>query len=125
MSIPDMRYCIQYGICGGSREKSVIDELNLAKIAHLSFFTPDTDTFPLLDCAIKCKKLGGAMPAVLNAANEIAVDAFLNGKLNFLGIGETVINTVEALNNCSAYKSLNEILEADKAARDYTRSVIY
>ncbi|MBQ7294113.1 MAG: 1-deoxy-D-xylulose-5-phosphate reductoisomerase [Clostridia bacterium] len=125
MSVPDMRYCIQYGICGGTREKSVIDELNLSKIATLSFFSPDTEVFPLLKCAIECKTWGGAMPAVLNAANEIAVDAFLDGKIGFVEISEKVIETVNSLKYCSDYKSLIQILDADKEAREYVKSIIY
>ena len=125
MSVPDMRYCIQYGICGGTREKSVIDELNLSKIATLSFFSPDTEVFPLLKCAIECKTWGGAMPAVLNAANEIAVDAFLDGKIGFIEISEKVIETVNSLKYCSDYKSLIQILDADKEAREYVKSIIY
>ena len=117
MSVPDMRYCIQYGICGGERKAAVIPPLDLATIASLSFYNPDCETFPLLNCAIECKRMGGAMPAVLNAANEIAVEAFLRGKLSFIGISETVIATVQQLSSCSKLKTLNEILEADRSAR--------
>jgi 1-deoxy-D-xylulose-5-phosphate reductoisomerase len=116
MSVPDMRYCIQYGLCGGSRETAVIDELDLAKISKLTFFEPDTTTFPLLKCAIDCKRMGGAMPAVLNAANEVAVDAFLNGKIFFADISERVLETVDNLSAYANYKTLDEILEADAAA---------
>ncbi len=125
MSVPDMRYCIQYGMCGGARKNAVIPPLDLATIANLSFYTPDTDTFPLLKCAVDCKRMGGAMPAVLNAANEVAVDAFLSGKLSFMGIGETVLATVEYLSDCSSLRELSEILEADRTARDYAFSVIF
>lgn len=125
MSVPDMRYCIQYGICGGAREAAVIDELDLAKIAKLSFYDPDYEVFPLLKCAIKCKREGGAMPAVLNAANEVAVEAFLDGKLSFMGISESVIKTVDMLSSHKSSKTLWEILDADKAAREYARKIIY
>ena len=125
MSVPDMRYCIQYGICGGARETAVIDELDLAKIATLSFYEPDYKTFPLLKCAITCKREGGAMPAVLNAANEVAVEAFLNGKLSFMGISETVMKTVGMLSSRKSSKTLEEILDADRTAREYARKIIY
>ena len=124
MSVPDMRYCIRYGICGGARGESVINELDLAKIAMLSFFKPDTKVFPLLDCAVRCKSLGGAMPAVLNAANEVVVEAFLKGKIGFLEISEKVMDTVESLSGCAHYTSLSKILEADKSAREYAKKLI-
>ncbi len=125
MSVPDMRYCIQYGIFGGERKDAVISPLDLAKIGNLSFFEPDTEAFPLLDCSIKCKQKGGAMPAVLNAANEVAVEAFLADKLSFLGISDSVIKTVEALSLYSSCSSLDEILNADREARAYARGIIY
>ena len=124
MSVPDMRYCIKYGICGGDRNSAVINALDLAKISKLSFYEPDTVNFPLLDLAIKCKRQGGALPAVLNAANEVAVEAFLNDKLTFCGISETVSETVEALFNYECCKSLEEILAADKEARKYANYLI-
>lgn len=124
MSVPDMRYCIRYGICGGARGESVINELDLAEIAMLSFFKPDTKVFPLLDCAVRCKSLGGAMPAVLNAANEVVVEAFLKGKIGFLEISEKVMDTVESLSGCAHYTSLSKILEADKSAREYAKKLI-
>ena len=94
------------------------------KISKLSFYEPDTVNFPLLDLAIKCKRQGGALPAVLNAANEVAVEAFLNDKLTFCGISETVSETVEALFNYECCKSLKEILAADKEARKYANYLI-
>ena len=119
-----MRYCIQYGICDGERLTSVIDELDLAKISKLSFFEPDYENFPLLGLAIDCKRRGGALPAVLNAANEIAVEAFLNDKLSFRGISDTVIATVDRLSRHSESKTLDEILSADREAREYAKSLI-
>ena len=124
MSVPDMRYCIQYGICDGERLTSVIDELDLAKISKLSFYEPDYENFPLLGLAIDCKRRGGALPAVLNAANEIAVEAFLNDKLSFRGISDTVIATVDKLARHSESKTLDEILNADREAREYAKSLI-
>ena len=124
MSVPDMRYCIQYGICGGKRLTSVIGELDLAKISKLSFYEPDYKNFPLLGLAIECKRRGGALPAVLNAANEVAVEGFLNDKLTFRGISETVMATVDKLSHHSESKKLSEILGADREAREYAKSLI-
>lgn len=124
MSVPDMKACIQYGICKGKREDAVIDELDLAKIANLSFYAPDYETFPLLKCAIDCQKSGGAMPAILNASNEIAVDAFLNNRISFLSINELVLKTVEHFSYLKQCNTLSEFLDADNAAREYTKLII-
>ena len=124
MSVPDMRFCIQYGIVGGDRPCAVIDELDLTALSGLTFYAPDTETFPLLSCAVRCREMGGAMTAILNAANEEAVDAFLAGGISFLQIGESVTDTVEALRRHVSSVTLESILEADKEAREYTRAWI-
>lgn len=124
MSVPDMRFCIQYGILGGARPEAVIGELDLAKLSALTFFEPDTDRFPLLSCAVGCKKMGGGMPAVLNAANEIAVEAFLSDSITFLEIGEAVMTTVERLKKHTDSHTLSALLEADREAREDTRAWI-
>lgn len=121
MSVPDMRYCIQYGIVGGDRVEAVIGELDLMALSGLTFFRPDAECFPLLDCAVSCRAMGGAMPAVLNAANEVAVDRFLSGEISFLQIGESVMSVVDLLKKHSASISLEDILEADEEARACTR----
>ncbi|MBQ7380849.1 MAG: 1-deoxy-D-xylulose-5-phosphate reductoisomerase [Clostridia bacterium] len=120
MSLPDMRSCIAYGLFGGNREKAVIEPLDLAKIAKLSFYEPDEESFPLLPLAKRCGRTGGGMPAVLNAANEVIVDAFLRGKIRFGSIAEMVTETVEALGSFAAAHELDEILTADKTAREYS-----
>ncbi len=124
MSVPDMRFCIQYGILGGARPEAVIEELDLASLSALSFYTPDTERFPLLACAIECQKMGGGMAAVLNAANEVAVDGFLSDSLTFLQIGEAVMTTVERLKKHRDSRSLEALLEADREAREETRAWI-
>ena len=121
MSVPDMRFCIQYGILGGARPDAVIEELDLASLSGLTFHTPDTDRFPLLSCAIECQKMGGGMAAVLNAANEVAVEEFLSGRISFLQIGESVMETVEKLKKHKDSHSLEALLSADKEAREATR----
>lgn len=124
MSLPDMRSCIAYGLFGGRRETAVIDELDLTKIGTLSFYPPDEESFPLLALAKRCGRIGGGMPAVLNAANEVAVDAFLRGKIRFGSISDTVTETVESLLDFSGAHQLGEILAADKAAREYTEALL-
>ena len=118
MSVPDMRYCIQYGIVGGERVDAVIDELDLTTLSGLTFFRPDDGNFPLLSCAVRCREQGGGMTAVLNAANEVAVDAFLAGKISFLQIGESVTAVVDRLKKHSDSVQLEAILDADAEARE-------
>ena len=124
MSVPDMRSCIAYGLFGGKREMAVINGFDLAMIGSLSFYRPDEESFPLLSLAKRCGKIGGGMPAVLNAANEIVVDAFLRDKIRFGRIAELVTETVEAQTKYAAASSLEEILDADKAAREYATRLL-
>ena len=124
MSVPDMRLCIQYAVTYPHRINATIKELDLFSISQLTFNKPDTKTFSLLECAKNCIKQGGAMPAVLNAANEIAVANFLDGKIGFYQITEAVENTVSALKRANAYHSLEDILDFDKEAREYTKKML-
>lgn len=123
-SVPDMRMCVQYAVDYPERCESVADELNLFKLAKMSFYEPDYTAFPLLALAKRAIKMGGAMPAVLNAADEIAVEAFLGGKISYLGISEAVSETFERLCNHKSAKSLDEIIEADKEARCLAKEII-
>ena len=103
---------------------AVINGFDLAMIGSLSFYRPDEESFPLLSLAKRCGKIGGGMPAVLNAANEIVVDAFLRDKIRFGRIAELVTETVEAQTKYAAASSLEEILDADKAAREYATRLL-
>ena len=100
------------------RTEAVIDELNLFEIGKLTFAEPDGKTFPLLPCAIDCIGKGGALPAVLNAANEVAVSAFLSGRISFFQISQSVCETVEEMANAADVHDLNGILEYDRQARE-------
>lgn len=117
LSVPDMRACVQYAVDYPSRESAVIAPLDLFSVGSLSFARPDTTAFPLLALAKRAVSLGGAMPAVLNAADEIAVAAFLDGRLSFLGISEVVAEVFDALSDCRHLTDLSDILSADKRAR--------
>ena len=123
MSVPDMRHCVQYALEYPVRGKAVIPQLDLTAIGRLSFAMPDLDTFVLLGAAYECKRRGGALCAVLNAANEVAVDLFLHKKLSFLGIFDTVLRTVDALSDASTESTLEGILEYDKLARRISREI--
>jgi 1-deoxy-D-xylulose-5-phosphate reductoisomerase len=117
MSVPDMRHCVQYALTHPMRTESVIEPLDFTKLGSMTFAKPDTDTFSLLALAKEAIKRGGAYPAVLNAANEVAVAAFLNKKLSFTGIFDVVTETFEALSDASRIWSVDDIFAFDGAAR--------
>ena len=119
----DMRIPIAHALAWPERVESGAPALDLAAIARLDFAEPDLDAFPCLQLAYDALDAGGTAPAVLNAANEVAVAAFLNGKLGFLQIA-AIVN--EALNRCalSSAESLATVLYADAQARLLAQSVI-
>ncbi len=90
MGAPDMRTPIAHALAFPDRMETSVERLDLARLGTLSFFEPDPRNFPALDLARAAFRAGGCAPAVLNAANEIAVDAFLNGKIGFLDIAAVV-----------------------------------
>ena len=124
LSVPDMRLCIQYAVTYPQRTEATIEELDLFSASKLTFKRPDTDTFALLKCAIDAIDKGGAVPAVLNAANEIAVGAFLNKKIGFYDITESVCEVVDRLSDAQNGMTLEAILDYDKEARILARSVL-
>lgn len=117
MSVPDMRLCIQYAVSYPNRDVATIPELDIFGVSALTFHKPDVKTFALLDCAFDCALKGGALPAVLNAANEIAVDAFLKEKIGFYRIAEAVSETVSLMQCAKDSHELDDILELDMEAR--------
>ncbi len=125
LSVPDMRFCVQYALTYPDRCEAVIDELDLFALSKLHFARPDMDTFSLLRCATEAIKKGGALPAVLNAANEEAVSAFLNRKISFYSITEIVEDIVDKLSGAALSSSLDDILAYDKEARAKTQEKIY
>ena len=124
LSVPDMRLCAQYALTYPERYDAIIPELDLFEISKLTFFKPDTETFALLRCAIDAIGKGGALPAVLNAANEVAVARFLDGKLGFYEITESVCRTVEDMQYAKDKHTLDEIIDCDRAAREKIMSII-
>ena len=121
MSVPDMRLCAQYAITYPDRSEAIIEPLDLFSVGSLSFYKPDTDTFILLKRAIECIDKGGALPAVLNAANEVAVAEFLKDKIGFYRIMEAVSSVVDSLELAKNAHTLEEILDYDREARRLTR----
>lgn len=113
---PDMRVPIQYALCYPEHITNQLEPLDLAKAAQLTFEAPDLKTFRCLSLAIEAGTAGGTMPAVLNAANEVAVIAFLRGKASFHSI-PGVIEGVMSRHRVIPMPDLEEILNADAWAR--------
>ena len=118
--LPDMRIPIQYAITYPNRTVSPVKNLDLAEIGTLTFFKPDLDTFKCLALAMECAEKGGVSCAVMNAANEIAVGLYLEKKISFGGIYESVRAAVETIKGSST-PDLDEILEADRQAREFVK----
>lgn len=97
MSLPDMRLCVQYALTYPQRAVGITSRLSLSDVGKLTFAEPDFETFPLLKLAFSAISDGFGVPAVLNAANEVAVAAFLEEKLSFVGIPAVVAETVTSL----------------------------
>ena len=124
LSIPDMRHCVQYALDKADRGEGVIEKLDLAKISKLTFARPDREAFALLDLALYSLDKGGATTAVLNAANEVAVAAYLNEKIKFGQITECVCHTVYAMPEVSEIHTLDGIFEADIKAREIAKAYL-
>lgn len=123
LSTPDMCLPIQYALTYPERVQSMRVQTNLAKIGSLNFEEPDETRFPALKLARKAAQIGGTMPAVLNAANEIAVEAFCQRKIRFIDIPQVVAETMSS-HNPVLHPDLGEILLADDWAREKARSLI-
>jgi 1-deoxy-D-xylulose-5-phosphate reductoisomerase len=113
---PDMRIPIAYALAWPERMETPAERLDLARIGALTFEAPDEARFPALGLARQALLKGGAAPAVLSAANEIAVEAFLDGRIGFLDIASIVAETLQCCEP-AAPRSLDEVLEVDREAR--------
>jgi len=120
---PDMRTPIAYGLAWPDRIEAGVPPLSLTQLAALNFSEPDLARFPCLSLAFAAAQAGGTAPAVLNAANEVAVAAFLDEGLPYLQIPVVVENTLNAIPVASA-DSLNVILEVDALARKLAKEFI-
>ncbi|MBU1566697.1 MAG: 1-deoxy-D-xylulose-5-phosphate reductoisomerase [Proteobacteria bacterium] len=123
LGIPDMRIPIAYALSYPERLPLQLQSLNLAQCANLQFEEPDGDNFPALQLAFTAIRKGGVCPAVLNAANEVAVDAFLSAQIRFLQIAETVARTMDIVEEGSD-TNLSDILQADAEARRVARRLV-
>lgn len=124
LGTPDMRVPIQYALTYPDRASlKEAKSLNLWEIGQLNFQKADFDRYRCLHFAYESGKIGGTMPAVLNAANEIAVDAFLKGKVTFLQI-EELIEKALIRHHVISKPSLQDIHEVDKDTRDFVQSIL-
>jgi 1-deoxy-D-xylulose-5-phosphate reductoisomerase len=123
MGLPDMRTTLAVGLGWPERIESGVAGLDLLSQGRLDFEAPDTEAFPCLKLAWQAMEAGGSAPAVLNAANEVAVSAFLQGQVGFLSIPSLVEHALSTLPNLPA-DTLEALLAADAHARQVTESAI-
>jgi 1-deoxy-D-xylulose-5-phosphate reductoisomerase len=123
LGIPDMRIPIAYALSYPERLGLGLSKLSLSQCGSLSFEKPDYERFPALQLAFDVLEMGGTKPAVLNAANEVAVASFLDGRLKFLEIAEIVAATLERTDNGDE-TDLDAILDADAQARKIAAELI-
>jgi 1-deoxy-D-xylulose-5-phosphate reductoisomerase len=116
LGYPDMRVPISFALTYPERAATPVPPLDLSSGLVLEFEAPDLQTFPLLALAREAGEKGGTYPCALNAANEVAVAAFLEGRLPFLGIAETVAETLDAVDGAQA-NDLDALVAADTEAR--------
>ncbi|HEY4490574.1 MAG TPA: 1-deoxy-D-xylulose-5-phosphate reductoisomerase, partial [Acidobacteriota bacterium] len=119
----DMRMPIQHALTFPERWENQLPSIDLARIRSLDFYEPDLMKFPCLRLAHEALQIGGSMTAVLNAANEVAVENFLHEKIPFLDISHVVESTMEK-HQSKRNPSLEDVLEADRWARDHAQRVV-
>ena len=119
----DMRIPIQFALSYPQRWSAPVEPLDFRTLGSLDFAAPDTETFRCLALARKAGSAGGTLPCAMNAANEIAVAAFLKECCSYLGIAEVVEATMNAC-RIESVQSIEQLLEIDAWARSYARSVL-
>ncbi len=124
LGVPDMRTPIQYALTYPDRAKNEVNRLTIERMSSLTFERADEGTFECLAACKKAAKMGSLAPCYANGANEVAVEAFLDGKIGFLDIGRAVTNAVNKAKTVEQY-SIDELLDADKAARELTREYLF
>lgn len=123
LGVPDMKAPIAYALTYPERIESGVAPLDLTGLSGLTFYKPDCSRFPTLRLAYHAMKAGESMPAVLNAANEVAVEAFLEGMIRFIDIPVVIERT---MNDHSAQRlsSIEEVLQVDRWGRSKAREVL-
>ena len=123
LGLPDMKLPIQYALGYPNRIKNSFKRFSFFEYSNLSFERPDTDTFKNLSLAYKAMDLGGNAACVLNAANEVAVDGFLNDKIGFLNMSDLIDNCLEKINFVNN-PSLEDLIESDKETRILAKKLL-
>jgi 1-deoxy-D-xylulose-5-phosphate reductoisomerase len=123
LGYPDMRVPISYALHRPERADVDVPMLDLASVGELSFEAPDPDTFACLRLAREAGEVGGTAPCVLNAADEVAVEAFLAGRIPFTGIPEVIDRTLEAIPGAPV-RDFEALFETDAAARQHAGGLI-
>ena len=124
LGLPDMRTPISYAMRYPERMPLDLPSLDLTEIGKLTFCKPDHDRFPCLGLGYESLRVGGTMPATMNAANEVAVEAFLNGGIRFVDIAEVIRSTMEA-HQPDEVESLDDALETDRWAREKAEALVH
>jgi 1-deoxy-D-xylulose-5-phosphate reductoisomerase len=123
LGVPDMKAPIAYALTFPERVETGVKPLDLTSLSGLSFFAPDASRFPALRLAYQAMKAGESMPTVLNAANEVAVEAFLEGRIRFLDI-PAVIEKTMSVHSPQPLASIEEVLFVDRWGREKGREII-
>ena len=124
LGLPDMRTPISYAMRYPERMPLDLPSLDLTEISTLTFFKPDHERFPCLQLGYEALRIGGTMPATMNAANEVAVEAFLQNGIRFLDIPDIIRSTMES-HAPRPIDALDDALEADRWARDKAESLVH
>ena len=124
MGEPDMRVPIQYAITYPHRAPGPVKKLNLFEAAKLEFFEPDFERFPCLALALSAYRQGGIMPAVLSAADEVAVEAFLKEQIKFTDIAKLIYTVLKEAPHTNGDATLNQALDADAWAREAAQACL-
>ena len=123
LSRPDMRLPIGYALALPDRLDVAYGDIDWATLGHLDFEAPDHDAFPCLRLAYEASSVGGTAPAWLNAANEVVVDAFLQGDISWITIPEVLKAVLGRHDGCSA-DTVEDVIEADRRSRELARDVL-
>jgi 1-deoxy-D-xylulose-5-phosphate reductoisomerase len=123
LGYPDMRVPISYALHLPERADVEVPSLDLARVGELTFQQPDSETFACLRLAREAGEAGGTAPCVLNAADEVAVEAFLAGRIPFSGIPEVIERTLEAI-PAGPVRHFDDLFDVDAGAREHARDVI-
>ncbi len=123
LGVTDMRHAIQYALTYPDRQENCVDPLDIAAMSRLEFEEPDLERFPCLELAYRALRAGGTAPAALNAANEIAVAAFLDGKIRFAEIAETNQRILDQ-HITEPVTDIETVIRVDRLVREQTSAIL-